>query len=93
MQQGFENSRGVRLFYFDGTIEIIKPGKVLIDYLFKVVGLNKVMAETGDFNQGSIALLRASRFQQDGCLRQHQLFKGVLHDRLLFSLLAQDLEI
>jgi len=63
---------------------------LLLDYLFEVVGLNKVMADTGAFNQGSIALLKTSGFQQDGCLRQHQLYEGVLHDRLLFSLLAQD---
>lgn len=26
LQQGFENTRGVRLFYFHGTIEILMPG-------------------------------------------------------------------
>jgi len=27
LQQGFENSRGVRLFYYNGTIEILMPGE------------------------------------------------------------------
>ncbi len=27
LQKGFENSRGIRLFYFDGTVEILMPGK------------------------------------------------------------------
>ncbi|MGB3767419.1 MAG: Uma2 family endonuclease [Phormidesmis sp.] len=27
LQQGFENSHGVRLFYFGGTVEILMPGK------------------------------------------------------------------
>ncbi|MBE8992208.1 GNAT family N-acetyltransferase [Nostoc sp. LEGE 12450] len=61
---------------------------LLINYLFKVVGLNKVMADTGAFNQASIALLKSLGFKQDGCLRQHQLLDGILHDQLLFSLLA-----
>jgi Uma2 family endonuclease len=35
LQQGFENSRGVRLFYYDGVVEILMPG---IDHeLFKTV--------------------------------------------------------
>ena len=63
---------------------------LLLNYLFKVVGLNKVMADTGAFNQASIALLKSLGFRQDGCLRQHQLLDGVLHDQLLFSLLAEE---
>ena len=63
---------------------------LLLNYLFKVVGLNKVMADTGAFNQASIALLKSLGFQQDGCLRQHQLLDGVLYDQLLFSLLAEE---
>jgi Uma2 family endonuclease len=27
LQKGFENTRGVRLFYYDGTIEILMPGE------------------------------------------------------------------
>lgn len=63
---------------------------LLINYLFVVVGLNKLMADTGAFNQASIALLKSLGFRQDGCLRQHQLLDGVLHDQLLFSLLAEE---
>jgi [ribosomal protein S5]-alanine N-acetyltransferase len=66
---------------------------LLLDYLFKVVGLNKVMADTGAFNQASIALLKSLEFRQDGCLRQHQLLDGILHDQLLFSLLAEESRI
>lgn len=63
---------------------------LLLNYLFEAVGLNKVMADTGKFNQASIALLKSLGFRQDGCLRQHQLLDGVLHDQLLFSLLAEE---
>lgn len=65
---------------------------LLLNYLFEVVGLNKVMADTGAFNQASIALLKSLGFRQDGCLRQHQLLDGVLHNQLLFSLLAEEWE-
>jgi Uma2 family endonuclease len=27
LQKGFENTRGIRLFFYDGTIEILMPGK------------------------------------------------------------------
>ncbi len=38
IQKGFENSPGVRLFYFDGTIEILMPG--LEHELFKsIIGM------------------------------------------------------
>lgn len=38
LQQGFENTRGIRLFFYDGTIEILTPGK--LHELFKsVIGI------------------------------------------------------
>ncbi|MEL6938644.1 MAG: GNAT family protein [Cyanobacteria bacterium J06598_1] len=64
--------------------------RLMLRFLFETVNLNKVTADTGAFNASSVALLRACGFQQDGRLRQHQLLNGVLHDRLLFSLLAED---
>ncbi|MEO0869484.1 MAG: Uma2 family endonuclease, partial [Cyanobacteria bacterium J06642_11] len=42
LQKGFENSSGVRLFYYDGTIEILMPGeahelfKSLIGFLIEL---------------------------------------------------------
>lgn len=35
LQKGFENTRGIRLFFYDGTIEILMPGKP--HELFKTV--------------------------------------------------------
>lgn len=47
LQKGFENSRGIRLFYFDGTVEILMPGKA--HELFKsVIGF---LVETFLFSQ------------------------------------------
>jgi len=48
LQKGFENTRGVRLFYFNGTIEILMPGEA--HELFKsVIGF---LLETFLFNRG-----------------------------------------
>ncbi|MGD1896386.1 MAG: GNAT family N-acetyltransferase [Phormidesmis sp.] len=88
-------NRSVGVAYFTGPAYrkqgYTKEGlALLLSYLFETVGLNKVMADTGAFNQGSISLLKGSGFCEDGRLRQHLLFEGTLHDRLLFSLLADD---
>jgi [ribosomal protein S5]-alanine N-acetyltransferase len=88
-------NRSVGVGYFTG-VDYRRQGytreglRLLINYLFQVVGLNKVMADTGAFNYPSIALLQSLSFRQDGCLRQHQFLDGVLHDQLLFSVLAQE---
>ncbi|WP_414583207.1 GNAT family N-acetyltransferase [Scytonema sp. PCC 10023] len=64
--------------------------QLLIDYLFNTIGLNKVMAQTGAFNQASIALLTSLGFQQDGRLRQHHELDGKLYDDFIFSILAEE---
>jgi ribosomal-protein-alanine N-acetyltransferase len=88
-------NRSLAIGYFTG-VEYRQQGYtkeglwILLNYLFEVVGLNKVMADTGVFNQASISLLKSLGFQQDGCLRQHQLLDGTLHNQLLFSVLAEE---
>ncbi|UBF25494.1 Uma2 family endonuclease [Kovacikia minuta CCNUW1] len=47
LQKGFENTRGVRLFYYNGTIEILMPGEA--HQLFKsIIGF---LVETFLFNR------------------------------------------
>ncbi len=47
LQQGFEHSRGIRLFYYDGTVEILMPGeahelfKSIIGFLIKALLFNR----------------------------------------------------
>jgi ribosomal-protein-alanine N-acetyltransferase len=45
--------------------------KLLLDHLFGERGMNNVMAQTGEFNDASIALMKKLGFKQDGRLRQH----------------------
>ena len=88
-------NRSIGIGYFTGP-DYRRQGytkeslQIMLMHLFNTVGINKVMANTGSFNQASITLLKSCGFQQDGCLREHQLFEGVLHDHFLFSLLAKE---
>ncbi len=63
---------------------------VLLDYLFDGLGLNKVQAQTGAFNATSIRLLESLGFSRDAVLREHHLYRGVLHDDHVYSTLARE---
>jgi ribosomal-protein-alanine N-acetyltransferase len=67
--------------------------KLLLDHLFGELGMNKVMAQTGEFNEASIALMKKLGFKQDGRLRQHHEVEGKLYDDLLFSILAEEAKL
>lgn len=61
LQKGFENTRGVRLFYYNGTIEILMPGEA--HELFKsIIGF---LLETFLFN-------RAIEFKPTGSMTQEK---------------------
>ena len=61
LQKGFENTRGLRLFYYNGTIEILMPGEV--HELFKsVIGF---LIETFLFS-------RAIEFKPTGSMTQEK---------------------
>jgi Uma2 family endonuclease len=61
LQKGFENTRGVRLFYYSGTIEILVPGEV--HELFKsIIGF---LIETFLFS-------RAIEFKPTGSMTQEK---------------------
>jgi ribosomal-protein-alanine N-acetyltransferase len=63
---------------------------LLLDHLFNELGMNKVMAQTGEFNIAAISLLKKLRFKQDGRLRRHHLLDNVYYDSLIFSLLGEE---
>jgi ribosomal-protein-alanine N-acetyltransferase len=60
---------------------------LLLKHIFDDLGLRKVMAQTAEFNNASIALLKKIGFKQDGCLRQHHELDGKYFNDLLFSML------
>ena len=63
---------------------------ILLDYLFGGVGLNKVQAQTGSFNAPSIRLLETLGFKRDAVLREHHLYKAVLHDDYVYSIVYRE---
>ena len=63
---------------------------LLLRHLFDDLGMRKVMAQTAEFNKGSVALLKKMGFKQDGCLREHHELNGVYYNDLVFSLLSDE---
>jgi ribosomal-protein-alanine N-acetyltransferase len=63
---------------------------LLLNHLFNELDINKVMAQTGEFNVASISLLKRLRFKQDGRLRGHHLLGDKYYDSLVFSLLSEE---
>ena len=53
---------------------------LLSKFLFEEVKLNKIMAQTGSFNDESNYLLKSCGFKLDGCLREHHELDGILYD-------------
>ena len=63
---------------------------VLVSYLFKGLGLNKVYAQTAANNNESKKLLESLGFHRDAVLREHHLFDGELHDDYVYSVLQRE---
>ena len=61
-------------------------------YLFKQCGLNKVYAQTAEFNEGAIKLLESLGFKRDATLRDHYFLDGRFHAGLIYSLLLFEFE-
>ena len=63
---------------------------LLCKYLFRQRGLNKVYAQTAEFNKGAINLLKSLEFKKDGILRDHYFFEGEFHNGLIYSILLYE---
>ncbi len=63
---------------------------LLCKYLFRQRGLNKVYAQTAEFNKGAINLLKSLKFKQDGILRDHYFFDNEFHNGLIYSMLLYE---
>lgn len=66
--------------------------KLLVSHLFQYRGLNKVYAETAEFNEGAVKLLESLGFKLDGTLRDHYFYEGKFHNRVIYSLLLYELD-
>jgi ribosomal-protein-alanine N-acetyltransferase len=66
--------------------------KVILNYGFETMNLNRVEACIGKNNAASISLVKKFGFIQEGNLREHYNKDGELQDSLIFSLLKNEYE-
>lgn len=66
--------------------------KVLTRYLFTYRGLNKVYAQTAQFNTQAIALMESLGLKKDATLRDHYFYRGEFHHGLIYSLLQFEVD-
>lgn len=66
--------------------------RVLIRYLFTYRGLNKVYAQTAQFNTQAIALMESLGLKKDATLRDHYFYRGEFHHGLIYSLLQFEVD-
>jgi RimJ/RimL family protein N-acetyltransferase len=64
--------------------------RILLDYAFTVVGLEKVFAEVYGINTRSLHLMERVGFLKEGVLRQHEIHNGVRQDLHVFGMLKPE---
>ncbi|PID82241.1 MAG: hypothetical protein CSB16_02290 [Clostridiales bacterium] len=90
-----ERNYSVELGYFlsdsyQGVGIMTQIIKYIIDKLFSSDGFNKIYCQTASFNDKSCDLLKKCGFSQEGLLREHHKYNGVLFDDYLFSILKKE---
>ena len=61
-------------------------------YLFRFRGLNKVYAQTAEFNDAAVKLLEKLDFKRDGTLRDHYFYDGEFYAAVIYSLLLFEMQ-
>ncbi len=64
--------------------------KAILDYGFNEMGLNRVEALIGHFNEPSLKLVKHFGFVKEGVMREHYCKNGELQDSICFSLLKRE---
>ena len=74
--------------------ELLAPdaAKVMIEYAFEELGLNRLWSEIYSFDQAKVKFFNALGFQLDGRHRQTHWAEKKWHDSFFFSLLATDIQ-
>lgn len=63
--------------------------KVVVDYGFNEMKLNRIEAFVADYNFASLKTIQRLNFKQEGRLIQHYLSEGKLEDSLVYALLKE----
>lgn len=64
--------------------------ELMLKLLFQCEEINKVTAQTGSFNNGSVKILNNLKFHLDGKLRRHHKLNDEYFDEYLFSILKNE---
>lgn len=67
-----------------------EAARLILDYGFKTLNLNRVSSSAFDFNDRSINMHRKIGFKEEGRLRKARFINGQFHDEVLFGLLRND---
>ncbi len=75
---------------FEGKGLVTKTCRVLIDYAFNELGLNRIVISCAAENQKSCAIPEKLGFKQEGILRQSELLQDRFVDMLIYGLLVKE---
>ncbi|TBX70176.1 N-acetyltransferase [Flavobacterium silvisoli] len=64
--------------------------KVILDYGFNQMNLNRIEAFIGKENKASLNLVKKFGFTQEGILREHYFNKNCMEDSVVYSLLRRE---
>jgi Acetyltransferases, including N-acetylases of ribosomal proteins len=64
--------------------------KLIIEFAFKKLNLNKVYLQTSDRFVSAIKMYEKLGFQKEGIMRQHYYSNGKYEDKIIFSILKED---
>lgn len=80
--------------YVDGSALSVEAAKLLIDYGFNNLNLNKIWMELYEFDKKKIDFFSNKfNFKQDALLRQNCFEDGKYYDSIIISLLRKDLDL
>jgi ribosomal-protein-serine acetyltransferase len=75
---------------FEGKGLVIKTCRVLIDYAFNELGLNRIVISCAAENQKSRSIPEKLGFKQEGILRQSEWLQDCFADMVIYGLLANE---
>lgn len=67
-----------------------EASRLLLDYAFRTLGLNRVYLHLFADNEAALRLYRKVGFEQEGVLRQHVLKNGRFRDVIVMAILRDD---
>jgi len=67
-----------------------EAARLLIEYGFKQLNLNRVSSSAKAFNERSLRLHKTVVFRQEGIMRQSEFVNGKFHDKVMFGLLREE---